>query len=63
MNIEGVEQKVRKLLRPYKAYWLGTYKDYEYYVWEQECLPSAGFKVVAPVSTHAGLRQAVKKIK
>lgn len=63
MNIVGDEQKVRKLLRPYRAYWLGTYKEYDYEGWEQKCLPAAGFKVIAPVSSPKELRQAVKKIK
>lgn len=63
MNIRGDEQKVRKLLRPYRAYWLGTYKEYDYEGWEQKCLPAAGFKVIAPVSSPKELRQAVKKIK
>lgn len=63
MNIRGDEQKVRKLLRPYRAYWLGMYKKYDYEGWEQECLPTAGFKVIAPVSSPKELRQAVKKIR
>lgn len=63
MNIRGDEQKVRKLLRPYRAYWLGTYKEYDYEGWEQECLPVAGFKVIAPVSSPKELRRAVKKIR
>lgn len=63
MNIRGDEQKVRKLLRPYRAYWLGAYKEYGYEGWEQKCLPAAGFKVIAPVSSPKELRQAVKKIR
>lgn len=63
MNIRGDEQKVRKLLRPYRAYWLGMYKKYDYEGWEQECLPAAGFKVIAPVSSQKELRRAVKKIR
>jgi len=63
MNIRGDEQKVRKLLRPYRAYWLGAYKEYGYEGWEQKCLPAAGFKVIAPVSSQKELRRAVKKIR
>lgn len=63
MNIRGDEQKVRKMLRPYRAYWLGMYKKYDYEGWEQECLPAAGFKVITPVSSQKELRRAVKKIR
>lgn len=63
MHIRGEELKVRALLRPYRAYWLGTYEKYDYYGWEQPSLPKAGFKVVAPVTSPLELRQAIKKIK
>jgi len=63
MNIRGDERKVRRLLRPYRVYWLGTYKEYNYRGWEQRYLPAAGFKVVSPVTNLKELRRAIKKIR
>lgn len=63
MNIRGDERKTRRLLRPYRVYWLGTYKEYNYHGWEQRYLPAAGFKVVSPVTNLKELRRAIKKIR
>lgn len=63
MHVRGEEARVRRLLRPYRAYWLGTYIQDDYSGWEQPCLPAAGFRVIAPVTTPVELRAAVKRIK
>jgi hypothetical protein len=66
MNIRGDELKVRKMLRPYRAFWLGTQLSGAYHygaTWEQDCLTDAGFKVIAPVIDSKTMKEAVKRLR
>lgn len=66
MNIRGEETRVRKMLRPYKAYWLGTEVNSRQGYggsWEQDCLPGSGFRVITPVKDPQSLKEAIKRLK
>jgi hypothetical protein len=63
MNIQGEEGIVRRLLRPYKAYWLATSNVSNSSYWEVPAVREAGFRVLAPITDAISLKNGIKKIK